>query len=146
MIVIDIRKKKEEPVKKILFRRSCSEDPVKKILQFTGLGKILMKSCSSTPQEPSSGPGVFCCCWLALVLLLTLVFPLAVVSFGLSLVRGPACVRVHWPGLSCIYLVCLCVLAWTVMYIFWCVRVCVDWTFLSWFVPNWGQLWYIYIF
>ena len=35
--------------------------------------------------------------------------PLAVGSFGLSLVRGPACVCMCWPGFSCIYLALVCV-------------------------------------
>ena len=109
-----------------------------------------MKNCSSTFQEPSSGLGVFCCCWLALVLLLTLVLPLAVGPFGLPLVPL-AC---PWSSL------CSCSLAWIALYIFgarvcWlglscllycCVRVCVNWTLLSWFVPNWGQLRYVYKF
>ena len=70
-----------------------------------------------------SGP--WSCCWLALVLLLTLVLPLAVAPFGLSLVRGPTRVCVLWPGLRCVYLVCSCVLAWTFrVYILVCSCVC----------------------
>ena len=87
--------------------------------------------CEEPFEEPSSGPGVLRCGWLALVLFPTLVAGSFGLLFGSLLecpaVRGPARVRVLWPGFS-VYIWCSCVLAWTFVCIYWCVRVFV-WTF-----------------
>ena len=111
-----------------------------------------MKTHYSTSEEPSSS---FCCCWLALVL--TLALPLAAGSFAVPLV--PLAVRLVPFCLSCCPWSSSCSLArrflyifgarvccfWNFVFIFWCVCVFV-WTFSSWFIPNWGQLWYVYSF
>ena len=103
------------------------------------------ESCEESCEEPSSGPGVLRCSWLALVL-----FPTSVAgSFGLPLVplvcclvsflvcpvfRGPARVRVRWPGFLYIFSARVC-LAWTLVCFLFGVFV---WTFLELVHPKLG--------